>query len=87
MALQKRILANILEISSFKFIGREGDLVEKTKYVFITPDQTIMTGYLDQPREEWIGKEIDSDVFVESKAVETKWHGKIWEGETKYRLI
>lgn len=87
MALKKRVMANIIGIEPIKFLGEKGDLVEKIKYAFITPDQEIIYGFLDSPREEWADKEIDTNVFVEQKAVETYWQGREWQGDTKWKLV
>jgi len=87
MALRKRIMVNLVETKAIEFIGRDAEPVKKTKYTFLTPDQEMIHGYTDKPREDFKGKEIDTDVFVESKAIETFWQGKEYQGQTTWRLV
>lgn len=87
MALKKRIMVNLIETKAIDFIGRDGEKVSKIKHTFLTPEQEIIHGYLDKPREEYKGKEIDTHEFIESKAIETFWVGKEYQGQTTWRLV
>lgn len=87
MALAKRMMVNILEHKQIEFVGRSAEQVRKWKYTFITSDNEIVHGYLDEERAEWANSEIDTNVFVESKAVETRWTGREWEGQITWKLV
>jgi len=86
MALKKRMLVNIVGIDQINFVGRNGEQVRKMKYTMLTPENEMVYGYTDEPKEEWSDREIDTAQFVESKAVETWWQGRVWEGQTVWRL-
>jgi len=87
MALKRRVMVNLLEVKEIDFVGRNAEQVHKFKYTFINPEREIIHGYLDEKRVEWEDKIIDTDIFVESRAIETHWLGREWEGQTTWRLV
>lgn len=81
------MLVNLLEVKLIDFVGRSAEQVKKWKYTFINSDREIVHGYLDEKRAEWDGKEINTDTFVESQAIETVWTGREWDGQITWRLV
>jgi len=86
MALTKRLLVNVLESKKISFIGKEAEHIEKFKYTVLNSDQEMSDLYSDTKREDLEAVIIDTDTFVESKAVEINLVGRLWEGSTRWSL-
>jgi len=84
--LLKKEKMHLIKIEQVKFPDKENpqEEVVKFKYVFLTPENSVRTGFLDQ--EMFRDFLEPAGEYEESHAMLYFWEGREWQGAMKFKL-